>query len=170
LWAYWPRKIVALLGQHTELVTNVLSKVVPFSISSSLRFGMCSSVCGVRSPAARSSAGITIMFGGSRSSPTFAPPASDSCASEPASPPSLGCGTAAGQQRHCGGQHQNRTRNVLRVRGCLEEGGHASVPRQGTAGVLQDVLFPHGLQDFLVRVGYVLRYLGVLLDVEEQRL
>jgi hypothetical protein len=38
LWAYWPRKMVALEGQHKGSVTKAFSKVVP-SDASSRRLG-----------------------------------------------------------------------------------------------------------------------------------
>src|SRR5215203_1251341 len=56
--------MVALLGQHRELVTNALSKVVPFSMSSDLRLGMCRSARGFKSFTARSSVRMRITFGG----------------------------------------------------------------------------------------------------------
>src|SRR5215218_2180228 len=55
--------MVALLGQHRELVTNALSKVVPLSISSELRLGMCRSARGFKSLTARSSVRMRITFG-----------------------------------------------------------------------------------------------------------
>src|SRR5215204_3286463 len=63
LWVYWPRRMVALLGQQRELVTNALSKVVPFSINAR-RLGMCFSVSAFTSSKARSSVRIKTMFGG----------------------------------------------------------------------------------------------------------
>src|SRR5215203_1128424 len=62
MWVYWPRKMVARLGQHREFVTNALSKVVPFSINAR-RLGMCSSVSAFKSSTARSSVRIRITFG-----------------------------------------------------------------------------------------------------------
>src|SRR5215204_2415960 len=63
LWVYWPRRMVALLGQHRELVTKALSKVVPLSMSSDSRLGMCRSARGFRSFTARSSVRIRITLG-----------------------------------------------------------------------------------------------------------
>src|SRR4028118_1293678 len=63
LCTYWPRRGVALEGQHRELVTNEFSKVVPPSIISSRRLGMY-----FRSPAAASSVRIRMTFGRSGSS------------------------------------------------------------------------------------------------------
>src|SRR4028118_722244 len=63
LCTYWPRRVVARLGQHRELVTKAFSKVVPPSIISSRRFGMY-----FRSPAAASSVRIRMTFGCSDSS------------------------------------------------------------------------------------------------------
>src|SRR5215211_8646761 len=64
LGVYWPRRMVALLGQHRELVTNALSKVVPLSMSSDFKLGMCCSVFAFRSFTVRSSVRIKTMFGG----------------------------------------------------------------------------------------------------------
>src|SRR5215207_2038194 len=64
LWVYWPRRMVALLGQQRELVTNALSKVVPLSMSSDFRLGMCRSARGVKSFTARSSVRMRITLGG----------------------------------------------------------------------------------------------------------
>src|SRR5215208_3483716 len=64
LWVYWPRRMVALLGQHRELVTNALSKVVPLSMSSDLRLGMCRSAREFKSFTARSSVRMRITLGG----------------------------------------------------------------------------------------------------------
>src|SRR5215207_9617609 len=55
--------MVALEGQHKELVTKELSKVVPSSIKART-LGMCLSVFGFRSLAARSSARTRTTFGG----------------------------------------------------------------------------------------------------------
>src|SRR5919107_4554144 len=63
LWVYWPRRMVARLGQHRELVTNALSKVVPLSMSSDSRLGMCRSARGFKSFTARSSVRIRITLG-----------------------------------------------------------------------------------------------------------
>src|ERR671912_2382509 len=63
LWVYWPRRMVALEGQHRELVTNAFSKVVPLSISSDFRLGRCRSARGFKSFTARSSVRIRITFG-----------------------------------------------------------------------------------------------------------
>src|SRR5215203_1817489 len=54
--------MVALLGQHKELVTKALSKVVPFSINAR-RLGMCLSVPAFTSSKARSSVRIKTKFG-----------------------------------------------------------------------------------------------------------
>src|SRR5215208_724372 len=62
LWVYWPRRMVALEGQHRALVTKAFSKVVPFSIRD-LRLGMCLRVLGFKSRTARSSARIKTMLG-----------------------------------------------------------------------------------------------------------
>src|ERR687889_705519 len=62
LWVYWPRRMVARLGQQRELVTNALSKVVPFSINAR-RLGMCFNVSTFTSSRARSSVRIRITFG-----------------------------------------------------------------------------------------------------------
>src|SRR5919107_3787514 len=56
--------MVARLGQHRELVTKALSKVVPFSMSSDFMLGMCFSVSAFTSSKARSSVRIRITFGG----------------------------------------------------------------------------------------------------------
>src|SRR5829696_3482994 len=56
--------MVALLGQHRELVTNALSKVVPLSMSSDLRLGMCRSAREFKSFTARSSVRMRITLGG----------------------------------------------------------------------------------------------------------
>src|SRR5215210_1196170 len=56
--------MVALLGQHRELVTNALSKVVPLSMSSDFKLGMCCSVFAFRSFTVRSSVRIKTLFGG----------------------------------------------------------------------------------------------------------
>src|SRR4028119_383498 len=63
LCTYWPRRVVALEGQHRELVRNEFLKVGPPSIISSRRLGMY-----FRSPAAASSVRIRMTFGGSGSS------------------------------------------------------------------------------------------------------
>src|SRR5215212_6125574 len=63
LWVYWPRKMVARLGQHRELVTNAFSKVVPVSINA-CKLGMCLSVSAFTSSMARSSVRIKTTFGG----------------------------------------------------------------------------------------------------------
>src|SRR4028119_740268 len=63
LCTYWPRRVVARLGQHRELVTKAFSKVVPPSIISSRRLGMY-----FRSPTAASSVRIRTTFGCSGSS------------------------------------------------------------------------------------------------------
>src|SRR5215203_5217913 len=63
LWVYWPRKMVARLGQHRELVTNAFSKVVPVSINA-CKLGMCFSVSAFTSSKARSSVRIKTTFGG----------------------------------------------------------------------------------------------------------
>src|SRR5918998_3104486 len=63
LWVYWPRKMVALEGQHKEFVANAFSKVVPSSINA-LRLGMCFSVLGFTSSRARSSVRISTTLGG----------------------------------------------------------------------------------------------------------
>src|SRR5918994_1425566 len=55
--------MVALLGQHRELVTKALSNVVPSSINDR-RLGMCLSVSTFTSTRARSSVRIRIRFGG----------------------------------------------------------------------------------------------------------
>src|SRR5215207_7798582 len=55
--------MVALLGQHRELLTKALSKVVPLSINAR-KLGMCFSVSTFTSSRARSSVRIRITFGG----------------------------------------------------------------------------------------------------------
>src|SRR5215213_7203186 len=64
LWVYWPRKMVALLGQHKELLTKDSSNVVPLSMSSFFRLGMCLSAFRFRSAEVRSSVRMRITFGG----------------------------------------------------------------------------------------------------------
>src|SRR5215212_3893448 len=56
--------MVARLGQQRELVTNALSKVVPSSMSSDFRLGMCCNARGFKSFTARSSVRIRITLGG----------------------------------------------------------------------------------------------------------
>src|SRR5215208_1398148 len=63
LWVYWPRRMVALEGQHKALVAKALSNVVPFSINA-LRLGMWLSVLGFKSCMARSSVSTKTMLGG----------------------------------------------------------------------------------------------------------
>src|SRR5215216_6322115 len=55
--------MVARLGQQRELVTNALSKVVPLSMSSDLRLGMCRSARGFKSFTVRSSVRMRITLG-----------------------------------------------------------------------------------------------------------
>jgi hypothetical protein len=40
LWAYWPRKVVALEGQHKERVTNAFLNVTPWSANKFCVLGM----------------------------------------------------------------------------------------------------------------------------------
>src|SRR5215212_8185716 len=56
--------MVALLGQHKELLTKDSSNVVPLSMSSFLVLGMCLSVFWFRSAEVRSSVRMRTTFGG----------------------------------------------------------------------------------------------------------
>src|SRR5829696_4059924 len=56
--------MVALEGQQRELETKDSSNVVPLSISSFFRLGMCSSVFGFKSAEVRSSVRMRTTFGG----------------------------------------------------------------------------------------------------------
>src|SRR5215210_2906359 len=56
--------MVALEGQHKELLTKDSSNVVPLSMSSFFRLGMCSSVFRFRSAEVRSSVRMRTTFGG----------------------------------------------------------------------------------------------------------